>query len=623
MGTLRHHKGILEIVDALASLNNPKYRLCIVGSVTEPDLQKKLAASRGRVRIDFYPDSQFSDLPRILSIGDLICILQQPDSIISKYQMPAKFTGALSMGTPILATDAPPLQHLARGPLVDTLDGQPLASKIDQIFQDYSTFKNRAVNNRKIFLQEYSYAANRPRLRSIVDGLLEAPTAPCPRQFNALLDLPQSSFRRSPSAATSVAGFPRDIVFFWRQNDSGLYGRRQEMLVKYLARDPRIRKILHFEPPMERKKLHSYLDLRKGRKRRHNNLVFWQTFLRLLGLKDTGKVRNRTFIYADRKSLASRIARILLPAEEKYIEFIERQMRKNGVSADKALFWVCPTDFRFPAIARHFDPAFIVADLIDDNRTWPITKSYRQALQRNYEAILGMSDLVFANNEKLRQSMSTIRKDICVVSNGVDTELPRLEQRKRPRSLARLKGPIVGYVGNLEANRIDIPLLAFLAVQRPSWQIVLIGSTHNNEDILRLSRHSNVHFTGVVRYPNVIHYARHFDVAIVPHLDNALTRHMHPLKLFLYLSLGLPIVASNIRNMELLQGFVRTAKTKKEFVRGVEHCLSRPRMRSNTDFARKIKNESWDHRVESIMSLISAELAGPTHGTVRSRSGPS
>lgn len=623
VGTLRHHKGILEIVDALASLGNPKYRLCIIGSVTEPDLRQKLAASCGRVRIDLYPDSRFADLPRNLCIGDLICILQQQDSIISKYQMPAKFSDALAMEVPVLATDAPPLQHLARGHLVETLGSQSLAGKIDQIFRNYSTYKKRAIRNRKVFLQEYSYAAIRPRLSKIVDDLLRAPTTSSPPQFKALLDLHRNNFGTNVPRSDAMPGYQRDIVFFWKQNDSGLYGRRQEMLVKYLARDPRVRKILHFEPPMDIKRLFTYLDLRQGRKRRHNRLVFWQTILRSLGLRDSSKVKHRTFIYANQNSLVSRVTRLFLPAEKEYVEFVRRQLRKNGISADQALFWVCPTDFRFPEIARQLKPSFIVADLIDDNRTWPVKDAYRKALKNNYEAILGMSDLVLANNGTLRQSMSEIRSDICVVPNGVDTDLPGQGQRRRPRSLARLKGPIVGYVGNLDSNRIDVPLLEFLAVQRPSWQIVLIGSTHSNEDILRLSRHSNVHFMGVVRYPGVVRYARHFDVAIVPHLDNALTRNMHPLKLFLYLSLGLPIVASNIRNMELLDDFVLTAKTKTEFVRCVEHCLSKPRMRLSSDYARKVKDESWERRVEAIMSHIGAGAGGLPRGVEQSRSTPS
>lgn len=622
VGTLRHHKGILEIVDALASLGNPKYRLCIIGSITEPDLREKLAAAQGRVRIDLYPDSQFSDLPRISCIGDLICILQQPDSVVSKFQMPAKFSDALAMEIPVLATDASPLQHLARGRLVETLGGRSLAGKIDHIFRNYSTYKRRARHNRRVFLQEYSYAANRPRLSQIVEDLLRAPVRPFPPRFEALLDRHRKEFGRRTKRPATVPEIPRDVVFFWKQNDSGLYGRRQEMIVKCLARDPRIRKLLHFEPPMDIKKLFTHLDLRRGRKLRQHRFVFWQTILRSFGLKDSAKVKYRTFIYADRKSFASRVVRFFLPAEKKYIEFVKAQMKKQGIEAGKALFWVCPTDFRFPEIAEQLNPSFIVADLIDDNRTWPISDGYRQALQKNYETILRMSDLVLANNGNLRGSMSNIRSDIRVVPNGADTDLLQLVRRKRPRALARLNGPILGYVGNLDSSRIDVALLEFLAVRRPSWQIVLIGSTHSNEDILRLSSHSNIHFMGVVRYPNVVRYARHFDVAIVPHLDNALTRHMHPLKLFLYLSLGLPIVASNIRNMELTEEFVLTAQTQDEFVRCVEQCLATSRPRSNDDYARKIREESWERRVETILLHIGG-AAGVPRWPDRYRVGPS
>ncbi|HBC93040.1 MAG TPA: hypothetical protein DCZ10_09120, partial [Pelotomaculum sp.] len=42
-----------------------------------------------------------------------------------------------------------------------------------------------------------------------------------------------------------------NIVFFWKQNDTGLYGRRQDMLIKYLAQSPKVNKIVHFDAPME------------------------------------------------------------------------------------------------------------------------------------------------------------------------------------------------------------------------------------------------------------------------------------------------------------------------------------------------------------------------------------
>ena len=60
------------------------------------------------------------------------------------------------------------------------------------------------------------------------------------------------SERRSIPArrVDSYADDKMDIVFFWKQNDTGIYGRRQDMFVKYLAEEPRINRILHFDAPV-------------------------------------------------------------------------------------------------------------------------------------------------------------------------------------------------------------------------------------------------------------------------------------------------------------------------------------------------------------------------------------
>ena len=41
-----------------------------------------------------------------------------------------------------------------------------------------------------------------------------------------------------------------DLVVFWKQNDTGIYGRRQDMFLKYLARSGRVPSIVHFDHPM-------------------------------------------------------------------------------------------------------------------------------------------------------------------------------------------------------------------------------------------------------------------------------------------------------------------------------------------------------------------------------------
>ena len=91
--------------------------------------------------------------------------------------MPAKFTDGLSMGIPMLATNVPPLVNLANDGLVELLGDIPLEKKIDTIFSNYEVYKNMAMKNREIFLAQYSYDANLPKLKNMIDSLLLSPGA--------------------------------------------------------------------------------------------------------------------------------------------------------------------------------------------------------------------------------------------------------------------------------------------------------------------------------------------------------------------------------------------------------------------------------------------------------------
>ena len=272
VGTPRMHKGIAQLAAALKELNRPDYKLLIVGSPADGGVQQ-IFHDVDPSRVKLVPDVPFCDLPGYLCAGDLVCLLQDEREASSAFQMPAKFTDALSMGIPVLASNVPPLLNVARRELVELLGDTPPARKIDEIFSDYAVYKKRATWNRQIYLKEYSYGANLGKLKDIVDRLAGNPN-PIPPAFRDLVDYhrgifaPASDLPRTipkiiaPStpksgqstveAAAARARIARDrrrdggayaddkldIIFFWKQNDTGIYGRRQEMLVKYLAKRP-------------------------------------------------------------------------------------------------------------------------------------------------------------------------------------------------------------------------------------------------------------------------------------------------------------------------------------------------------------------------------------------------
>ena len=184
-GTPRMHKGFMQVADALKSLNHPNYKLLVVGSPVDREtsnllkrLDKTLVAT-----VSYTP---FCDLPGYLCVGDLICLIQDERCVTSSFQMPAKFTDGLSMEIPMLASNVPVLENLAKEGLVELLGGMPLEQKIDEIFSNYEVYKRRAVCNREVFLQKYSYGANRSKLKDSIDFLLNNP-APVPGAFRELV----------------------------------------------------------------------------------------------------------------------------------------------------------------------------------------------------------------------------------------------------------------------------------------------------------------------------------------------------------------------------------------------------------------------------------------------------
>ena len=400
-----------------------------------------------------------------------------------------------------------------------------------------------------------------------------------------------------------------DIVFFWKQNDTGIYGRRQDMLVKYLARHPRIARIFHFDAPIDlRQWLRHPLNL--GNRGTEGSAVVRKTLRRKLRLLNRDNVRFDTFVFlASRRRVFGTLTR-WLPTGKSYHDYLRHTFRQYDVGVRRTVFWACPTVFDFPRLCDRFVPDLIVADVIDDQRQWPTTPEHHARVQRNYEEVLGRADIAFGNCSTVVDSLGGMSKGMHLVPNAAEFVAEDCHRWPMPRQLRRLPQPIIGYVGNLDAARLDVPLLAAVARRRPQWQLVLIGSAHRDQSVLALSKHANVHFFGVRPYPNVLRYIRHFDVAMVPHLDNELTRHMNPLKLYVYLSLKVPIVATPIGNTDAIGEFIQVGGTEDEFIDAVERCLADGFGSRAGRIDEVMRANSWDERVQRIVALLDQTLAG-------------
>jgi glycosyltransferase involved in cell wall biosynthesis len=603
LGTPRVHKGIIQIAEALQAIDNPRYALCIIGGPFDKGLSETLK-KYPRARIDVFGPQPFHQLPQILSIADLVCVLQETASKVSDFQIPAKISDALAMNKPVLATRRAPLVELIDAGIL--IEARPnLAIQVDEIL---SGPPHRAASEhiRDQFLGEFSYAANLARFDSAFDALHAAPIGKM--QSGILKQIRQRFGRRRITPATPAimlhSPVPLDLAFFWKQNDSNIYGRRPDMMLRHLSRHPRVRRVVHFDYPIAQTDLSKLVSQASTNPSDQAGLIARQTLDRLHRRLDTKTVDQRTFLFSARKDDPT------APTAADYPSFVRSALEEASINPNEALFLVCPCDEFFPAVARALRPRWIVADVIDDHRAWPGHSSYREKLQRNYEEILGMANFAMANCEPVWRSINAMCREVHLVPNAAEFDgafPPR--PRQRHGRLRDLAGHIVGYVGNLR-DRIDFDLIRVVASCNTDLTFVLIGSAHDQPEVARLTADcSNVHWYGTIPYEEAKLYIRSFDVAIVPHIDNDLTRNMNPLKIFVYLAEGVPIVSTPIANIDLFKNVMTVANGPREFGKAIRTAIgTREAIRGNHALARRLIANSWQARVERFIDIFDRRL---------------
>ncbi|WP_003611995.1 glycosyltransferase family 4 protein [Methylosinus trichosporium] len=602
LGTPRAHKGIFTIADALESIDAPDVKLCVIGTITDRRLSARLKAYK-KARISLHPDQPWSDLPKLVAMADLVPILQDPESPVAEFQIPAKLTDALAMGVPVIATPVPPLEDLiATGAIRAVATDEDLIAVLKE-FSEAPPEPKQSEASRSLYLSEFTYALNSSRIQAAIDAAAEA--RPDTRRFDEALDFIErrtgvglQRFDEAARRTIRITRFtqekrPRDLVFLWKQNDSGIYGRRSDMMLKYLRESGHIRNILHLDAPMSGSDLHKQIQKNGHAVADQGNLVAMNTIQRFLTLDKS----QRAFIY--RSDDVREVLGVKLPEKSDYPAFISAAMAEAGIGFDPIL-WVCPVVFDLATIIDVVNPGLIIADIIDDQRTSSRHERYVARLQAAYREALSRADLVYCNCTPVQEGFAELRSDIRVVPNGAEA-FEASESWPMPAALRALPRPIIGYVGNLR-DRVDIDLIKKVADAHPDKSVVLIGSAHNFPKARLLDECPNVHFLGVRPYDEAVRFIRHFDVAMMPHVANEVSNNMNPLKLYLYFCLHVPIITTAVANIEEIAPYSIVADGHADFLEKLDVALAGGGPKVDAERRSEIiESVSWRSRLEPIL----------------------
>jgi glycosyltransferase involved in cell wall biosynthesis len=604
-GTPRLHKGIDTLARAVSRIEDPDFRLLLVGTAPDRSIYTKLD-QLAQGRIIYLPNQPFAAIPEILAMADIVCLPQDEEHAISKFQLPAKAIDAVAMGVPLLVSNTRPLRQLVDDEVAELVNVAEIPAALQRLAGKRERIDRWRQDVRGRFLKRYSYAAAAEQMREMIQRCLSRGVVDSGLSSAKLHSVMHHVLGRSPTPPVKVRPTGIDIVLFWKQNDTGLYGRRHDMVIKYLASRSDVRKIVVFDAPIsEHDLVQRQQSLKEASQHRR---IYVGTYEKLFGKHDSGKVSYNVFVSPPGKYRNTEGDSLKPHLHDGYFAYIQDVLTREGVNAVESVFWIYPKNFSAPALIEYFRPTKVVVDVVDDHRAWPgVSAEERKRLTDNYEATLAKADMAFVNCEPMVGAMREFFPAIRLVPNGCDINPPKAEPTcdRNFDAFKSWKGKTIGFVGNLE-KKIDIPLLEKIAKRFPDCQLALIGSTHANPQVLELKKYRNVRFAGVVPYDEVGAWVSRFDVGIIPHLNLEMTQHMNPLKFYVYLSCRVPVVSTEIFNVDRAARMLRVAASHEEFLEHLSVVLDEDR--ATAEVSNYVEENSWQKRFSRHVDELIASL---------------
>jgi glycosyltransferase involved in cell wall biosynthesis len=290
---------------------------------------------------------------------------------------------------------------------------------------------------------------------------------------------------------------------------------------------------------------------------------------------------------------------------------------------DPILWFYTPMALEF--VPSGLTPSAVVYDCMDELSMFQGAPKQLRGLE---EHLLRTADLVFTGGVSLFEAKRHLHPNVHPFPSGVDVH-HFVQARNLPDNFREQEGvprPRLGYAGVID-ERINLPLVDEVAGMRPDWQIIMIGPIAKISPD-SLPRRDNIHWLGMKDYADLPKYFAGWNVGIMPFALNDATRFISPTKTPEYLSAGLPVVSTAIRDVvrpygEL--GLARIADSAEDFVTAAEQAMASDmgfKWRERADeFLKSLSWDSvWGGMNHLIAHVLNAEQRKPVSSALRDMS---
>ena len=239
---------------------------------------------------------------------------------------------------------------------------------------------------------------------------------------------------------------------------------------------------------------------------------------------------------------------------------LKRLMKREGIARPHVMVTL-PTAWD---VVEPLERASLIYNRSDRHSAFP--EADRELIEALEAQLFRNADLVvYTSSALMEEERDRPRGRAVFVDHGIDLEdFRRPESREPDPRLAGVPRPIVGFFGGIDDYVVDVSLFRRVARELPDHSLVLIGSS--SVDLDELVARDNVHFLGRVPFAEIPRLGRHFDVAIMPWLQNEWIEACNPIKLKEYLALERRVVTTWFPEIERYRSMVHVAESSDEFV---------------------------------------------------------
>ena len=283
---------------------------------------------------------------------------------------------------------------------------------------------------------------------------------------------------------------------------------------------------------------------------------------------------------------------------------IRSTIRQYGI---KDYIYINSFNFHYPNIGRTLCPSLNVYHCVD-----PLVVDYdRKHGIDSEKKLVEQSDLVICTSKQLYFEKRAMNQDTFFIPNAADLEHCSKALKKETaihEKLVLIKGPIIGYFGNVE-RRIDFGLLTKVVTLHPDKSFVFVGPVDDYYVPSNFRELSNVYFIGEVPYSDMPSVVKGFDVAMIPFKEDEVSATIFPLKLFEYLGAGRPVVATNFNPdlKDFTGDTVFYSQNSDEFskalVASIEQGQQESYLRNRLSVA---SSNTWEQRLTEFSELLSS-----------------